>query len=71
MRNRARGFYLLGRTRADPVAASMGPVRDAGDEDIADPWGRPPSAYAEMFDVIERSIPPLVEHLEWLVSESE
>lgn len=41
-----------------------------GDEDLDDPWGRPPSAYAEMFDVIERSIPPLIEHLEWLVSEN-
>ncbi|HEY0518195.1 MAG TPA: low molecular weight protein-tyrosine-phosphatase [Ilumatobacteraceae bacterium] len=41
-----------------------------GDEDLADPWGGPPRAYSAMFDVIERSIPPLIEHLEWLVSES-
>lgn len=46
------------------------PFAMPGDEDLADPWGRAPSAYAEMFDVIERSIPPLIDHLEWLVSES-
>ena len=46
------------------------PFAMPGDEDLADPWGRPPTAYAEMFDVIERTIPPLIEHLEWLVSES-
>ena len=46
------------------------PFAMPGDEDLADPWGRPPGAYAEMFDVIERTIPPLIEHLEWLVSES-
>ena len=46
------------------------PFAMPGDEELTDPWGRPPSAYAEMFDVIERSIPPLIDHLEWLVSES-
>lgn len=46
------------------------PFAMPGDEQLVDPWGRPPTAYAEMFDVIERSIPPLIEHLEWLVSES-
>jgi protein-tyrosine phosphatase len=46
------------------------PFAMPGDEELADPWGRPPAAYTEMFDVIERTIPPLIEHLEWLVSES-
>jgi protein-tyrosine phosphatase len=46
------------------------PFAMPGDEDLADPWGQPPPAYAEMFDVIERTIPPLIEHLEWLVSET-
>jgi protein-tyrosine phosphatase len=46
------------------------PFAMPGDEDLVDPWGHPPAAYGEMFDVIERSIPPLIEHLEWLVSES-
>lgn len=46
------------------------PFAMPGDEDLRDPWGRPPRAYSDMFDVIERSIPPLIEHLEWLVSEN-
>jgi len=46
------------------------PYAMPGDENLQDPVGRPPSAYAEMFDVIERSMPPLLDHLEWLVSES-
>ena len=66
-----RGFY----SSVEPVQIQLlrrwDPFAMPGDEDIADPWGRPPRAYADMFDVIERSIPPLVEHLEWLVSESE
>lgn len=65
-----RGFYSW----AEPVQIQLlrrwDPFAMPGDEDLADPWGRPPDAYAEMFDVIERSIPPLIEHLEWLVSES-
>jgi hypothetical protein len=41
-----------------------------GDEDLQDPAGRAPGAYADMFDVIERSVSPLIDHLEWLISES-
>ena len=66
-----RGFY----SSVEPVQVQLlrrwDPFAMPGDEDIADPSGRPPRAYAEMFDVIERSIPLLIEHLEWLVSESE
>jgi protein-tyrosine phosphatase len=47
------------------------PFAMPGDEELEDPWGRPPSAYSAMFDVIERSIPPLIDHLEWLVSETD
>ncbi|MEY2580768.1 MAG: low molecular weight protein-tyrosine phosphatase [Ilumatobacteraceae bacterium] len=61
-------------TSVEPVQVQLlrrwDPFAMPGDEDVDDPWGRPPRAYAEMFDVIERSIPPLIEHLEWLVSES-
>jgi len=46
------------------------PYAMPGDEDLQDPSGRAPTAYADMFDVIERSVPPLLDHLEWLVSES-
>jgi protein-tyrosine phosphatase len=61
-------------SRVEPVQIQLlrrwDPFAMPGDEDVPDPWGRGPKAYAEMFDVIERSVPPLVEHLEWLVSES-
>ncbi|MEP7113530.1 MAG: low molecular weight protein-tyrosine-phosphatase [Ilumatobacteraceae bacterium] len=65
-----RGFYAT----VEPVQVQLlrrwDPFAMPGDEDLADPWGRPPSAYTEMFDVIERSIPPLIEHLDLLVTES-
>ena len=60
----------VGEMEVSVVVAGPGVRRLAYHEDLADPWARPPSAYAEMFDVIERSISPLIEHLEWLVSES-
>ncbi len=65
-----RGFYAS----VEPVQVQLlrrwDPFAMPGDEELADPSGRPARAYADMFDVIERSIPPLIEHLEWLVSES-
>jgi protein-tyrosine phosphatase len=66
-----RGFYPTVEPVQIQLLRRWDPFAMPGDEDVADPWGRPPSVYAEMFDVIERSIPPLIEHLEWLVSESE
>ncbi|MCY7298451.1 MAG: low molecular weight phosphotyrosine protein phosphatase [Ilumatobacteraceae bacterium] len=44
------------------------PYAMPGDEDLPDPWAQPRDAYGTMFDVIERSIPPLLEHLAWLHS---
>jgi protein-tyrosine phosphatase len=40
------------------------PYAMPGDEDLADPWGKPATAYREMYDVIERTMPPLVHHLQ-------
>ena len=65
-----RGLYASVEPVQIQLLRRWDPFAMPGDEDLADPSGRPPSAFAEMFDVIERSIPPLVEHLEWLVSES-
>ena len=45
------------------------PYAMPGDEDLVDPWGELPTAYGTMFDVIERSMGPLLEHLAWLRSE--
>jgi len=45
------------------------PYAMPGDEDLPDPWGRPRHAYGTMFEVIERTMPPLLEHLDWLLSE--
>jgi protein-tyrosine phosphatase len=36
------------------------------DEDLFDPWGDGPEAYVEMYDVLERTIPALLDHLAWL-----
>ena len=41
-----------------------------GDEEVADPWGKGPEAYRTMYDVIERCIPPMIQHLAWLMSET-
>jgi protein-tyrosine-phosphatase len=64
------GFYRSVEPVQIQLLRRWDPFAMPGDEDLADPWGKPPRAYAEMFDVIERSVPPLIEHLEWLVSES-
>ncbi len=41
-----------------------------GDEEVDDPWGKGADAYRSMFDVIERCIPPMIDHLAWLLSET-
>ena len=46
------------------------PYAMPGDENLADPWGRGASAYWQMYDVLERSIPPMLDHLAWVMSES-
>lgn len=65
-----RGFYASVEPVQIQLLRRWDPFAMPGDEELSDPWGKPPRAYAEMFDVIERSITPLIEHLEWLVSES-
>ena len=45
------------------------PFAMPGDEDTPDPWGEGPAAYRAMFDVLERTMPPLLQHLEWLYRE--
>ena len=45
------------------------PYAMPGDEDLPDPWGQPSTAYGTMFDVIERTLPFLLDHLAWLQSE--
>lgn len=46
------------------------PYAMPGDEDLPDPWGQPNTAYGTMFDVIERTMPLLLDHLAWLQSET-
>jgi len=64
------GFYVSVEPMQIQLLRRWDPYAMPADEDLQDPVNRPPSAYAEMFDVIERSIPPLIDHLGWLVSES-
>jgi protein-tyrosine phosphatase len=45
------------------------PYAMPGDEDLPDPWGHGPDAYRTMFDVLERTIPPLLDHLVWIVED--
>ena len=63
------GYYAT----VEPVQVQLlrrwDPYAMPGDEDIPDPWGKQPQAYRDMFDVIERSMKPLLEHLAWLRSE--
>ena len=65
-----RGYYVVVEPVQIQLLRRWDPYAMPGDEDLQDPSGRTPAAYADMFDVIERSIPPLIDHLEWLVSES-
>ena len=44
-------------------------LRD-GEKDLLDPWGKPAAAHREMFDVIERCVPPMIDHFAWLMSET-
>jgi protein-tyrosine-phosphatase len=45
------------------------PYAMPGDEDLPDPWGKTAADYGTMFDVIERTMPALLDHLRWLRSE--
>jgi protein-tyrosine phosphatase len=65
-----RGFYRSVESVQIQLLRRWDPFAMPGDEDLRDPWGGPPSAYSEMFDVIERTVPALIEHVEWLISES-
>ncbi len=64
------GFYRTVEPQQLQLLRRWDPYGMPGDEEIADPWGKGPAAYREMFDVIERCIPPMVEHLAWLMSET-
>jgi protein-tyrosine phosphatase len=65
-----RGVYASVEPVQIQLLRRWDPFAMPGDEDLADPSGCPPRAYGEMFDVIERTVPSLIEHLEWLVSET-
>jgi protein-tyrosine phosphatase len=38
-------------------------VDGRGDLDVPDPWGRPPAAYAEMYDLLDAACRGLVDHV--------
>ncbi len=40
------------------------PYSMPGDEDLDDPWGEPVDAFRAMYDVIERTMPHLLDHLQ-------
>src|SRR6478672_2369342 len=53
------GFYVSVEPLQVQLLRRWDPYAMPGDEDLQDPSGRAPTAYADMFDVIERSIPAL------------
>ena len=59
--------------KVEPVQVQLlrrwDPYAMPGDEDLPDPWGQGPEAYRAMYDVIERTMPLLLDHLAWLRSE--
>ena len=40
------------------------PYAMPGDEDVADPWGKPHDSFRAMYDVVERTMPHLIDHLQ-------
>ena len=64
------GFYRTVEPHQIQLLRRWDPFAMPGDEDVPDPWGKGPAAYVAMYDIIERTIPPLLDHLDWLVSES-
>lgn len=64
------GFYRTIEPTQVQLFRRWDPFAMPGNEDLADPWGCGPAAYADMYDVIERTMPALLEHLESLVAES-
>ena len=63
------GYYPTVEPLQVQLLRRWDPYAMPGDEDLVDPWGKPPAAYREMFDVIERTMPPLLAHLTWLRTE--
>ena len=65
-----RGFYRTLEPQQLQLVRRWDPYAMPGDEDLKDPWGGGPVAYSTMYDVLERSIPAMVEHLASLLTES-
>lgn len=63
--NRA-GPYRVNEPMQLQLLRRWDPYAMPGDEDLADPWGKPEPAFSEMFDVIERTMPSLIDHLDSL-----
>ncbi len=64
------GFYRTVEPEQLQLLRRWDPYGMPGDEELSDPWGKGPEAYRTMYDVIERCIPPMIQHLAWLMSET-
>jgi protein-tyrosine phosphatase len=64
------GFYRTVEPEQLQLLRRWDPFAMPGDENLLDPWGKPAVEYRTMYDVIERSVPPLIDHLAWLMSET-
>jgi protein-tyrosine-phosphatase len=64
-----QGYYRTVEPMQVQLLRRWDPFAMPGDEQTPDPWGKGPDAYREMFDVLERTMPTLLNHLEWLYKE--
>jgi protein-tyrosine phosphatase len=64
------GFYRSVEPEQLQLLRRWDPYAMPGDENLLDPWGKPAAAHREMFDVIERCVPPMIDHFAWLMSET-
>ena len=51
------------RLAPDDVARAKVVMLRAGEADVPDPWGHPPAAYGEMFDILDEACAALVERV--------
>ena len=60
------GYYATVEPLQVQLLRRWDPYAMPGDEELPDPWGQGADTYRTMYDVLERTIPALLEHLAWL-----
>ena len=60
------GYYATVEPLQVQLLRRWDPYAMPSDEELPDPWGQGADTYRAMYDVLERTIPALLEHLAWL-----